>query len=155
MYILFEKDQVVIPAKRRKAQPVSTGDEIIVQRQGVPEHLRIRFLNYDETPRGGVPYLLSLKTNRGILVADVSSETDRKGFIDHPIPPSAMFATITLKPQTWPEVYKFNLGYTNPIDKVSGWQARLNNLGYDCGAEDGELGPKPKQLSEPFSRLKN
>lgn len=154
MYILFEKDQVVIPVKRRKTQVVATGDEITVQRQGVPEHLRIRYLHYDETPRKGVPYLLSVKTAKGVTVADISSETDGKGFVDQAIPPSAVFATITLNPGPWPEVHMFNIGYTNPIDKVSGWQARLNNLGYDCGKEDNELGPKTQAAIRAFQRAK-
>jgi len=154
MYILLEKDQVVIPTKRQKMQAIASGDQLIVQRQGVPEHLRIRFLHYDEMPRVGVPYLLSLKTAKGVLVADISSETDDKGFVDQPIPPSAVFATIILDPGPWPEVHEFNIGYTNPIDKVSGWQARLNNLGYDCGKEDGVLGPKTREAIHAFQRVK-
>jgi hypothetical protein len=154
MYILFENDQVVIPAKRRKAEPIATGDEMTVQRKGVPERLRIRFLHYTQTPRVGVPYLLSLKTDKGDVVADISSETDDKGFVDQPIPPSAVFATITLNPGQWPEVHEFNLRYTNPIDKVSGWQARLNNLGYDCGKEDNVLGPKTERAIKAFQRAK-
>lgn len=154
MYILFEKDQVVIPAKRQKTESIATGDQITLQRQGVPERLRIRFLNYDETPRVGVPYLLSLKTEKGVLVADISSETNDKGFVDQAVPPSAVFATITLNPGKWPEVSEFNLAYTNPIDKVSGWQARLNNLGYDCGKEDDVLGPKTRAAICAFQRAK-
>ncbi len=154
MYILLEKDQVVIPAKQQKVQVVATGNGLTVQRLGVPEHLRIRFLHYDETPRVGVRYFLSLTTDKNILIADISSETDEKGFVDQPIPPSAVFATITLNPGPWPEVHEFNIGYTNPIDTVSGWQARLNNLGYDCGEEDGELGPKTRAAIRAFQRAK-
>ena len=154
MYILLEKDQVVIPAKRQKVQIVKTGDALTVRRQGVPEHLRIRFLHYDETPRVGVPYLLSLTTDKGVLVADIASETDDKGFVDQPVPPSAVFATITLNPGPWPEVHEINIGYANPIEKVSGWQARLNNLGYDCGKEDGELGLKTQAAIRAFQRAK-
>lgn len=154
MHILVEKDHVVIPRKRQKAMAAATGERVTVQRQGVPEHLRIRFLHYDDTPRVGVPYLLSLTTDKGIPVADISSETDDKGFVDQAIPPSAVFATITLKSGRWPEVHKFNIGYTNPIDEVSGWQARLNNLGYDCGAEDNKLGPKTQAAIRAFQRAK-
>ncbi len=154
MYILFPEDKVVVPAKRQKSHAVATGGALTVQRQGVPEHLRIRFLNYDETPRVGVPYLLSLKTDKGVLVADISSETDGKGFVDQAVPPSAVVARITLNPGPWQEVHEFNIGFTNPIDKVSGWQARLNNLGYDCGAEDNELGPKTQAAISAFQRAK-
>ncbi|PUA26716.1 MAG: hypothetical protein B0W54_23560 [Cellvibrio sp. 79] len=154
MYILFEKDEVVIPAKREKARTVAAGVQLTVQRQGVPEYLHIRFLNYDETPRIEVPYLLSLKTDKGILVADAFSKTDDKGFVNQPIPPSAVNVTIILNPGPWSEVHEFNLGYINPIDNVSGWQARLNNLGYDCGAEDNKLGPKTQAAIRAFQRTK-
>jgi peptidoglycan hydrolase-like protein with peptidoglycan-binding domain len=120
----------------------------------VPEHLRIRFLNYDETPRVEVPYLLSLTRDKNILVADISSETDDKGFLDQPIPPSALFATITLNPGPWPEVFKLNLGHTDPIDELTGWQTRLNNLGYDCGGEDGILGENTRLAICAFQRSK-
>jgi len=33
------------------------------------------------------------------------------------------------------------IGELATIDDVAGIQARLNNLGYDCGGEDGQLGP--------------
>lgn len=121
----------------------------------MPERLRIRFLHYDETPRKGVPYLLSVKTAEGVLVADISSETDGGGFVDQPIPPSAKFATITLNPGPWPEIHELNIGYANPIDTVSGWQARLNNLGYECGKEDDQLGPKTQAAIRAFQRTKN
>lgn len=154
MYILFPGDEVVVPGKRRKTQVVKAGDGLTVQRRGVPERLRIRFLNYDETPRKGVRYLLSVKTAEGVLVADISGETDDRGFVDQAIPPSAVFATITLNPGPWSEVHEFNVGYTNPIDTVSGWQARLNNLGYECGEEDGVLGPKTRAAIRAFQRAK-
>lgn len=137
MYILFPEDNVVIPAKRQKAQAVNTGYELTVQRQGVPERLRIRFLHYDETPRLGVPYLLSLKTDKGVLVADISSETDGKGFVNQSISVGAKLATIILNPGPWAETYDFNLRHIDPIDEVSGWQARLKNLGYYYGEENG------------------
>lgn len=155
MYILFPGDKVVVPGKRQKVQTVKTADGLTVQRQGVPERLRIRFLHYDETPRKGVPYLLSVKTAEGVLVADISSETDGGGFVDQPIPPSAKFATITLNPGPWPEIHELNIGYANPIDTVSGWQARLNNLGYECGKEDDQLGPKTQAAIRAFQRTKN
>jgi len=154
MYILFEKDQVVIPAKRQQSLAAATGDQIVVQRQGVPEYLRIRFLHYDETPRVGVPYLLSVTTKKGGPVADISGKTDDKGFVDQPIPPSAAHATIIVNPGPWPQVHKLNIGYINPIDKISGWQSRLNSLGYDCGAEDDELGPKTRAAIRAFQRAK-
>jgi len=154
MYILLDNDQVVIPGKRQKTATVVSGERIIVQRKGVPQNLRIRFLHHDETPRACVQYLLRLTTENGIPVADISSKTDENGFVDQPVPPSAALATVILNPGPWPELHKFNIGYINPIDTVSGWQARLNNLGYDCGAEDDKLGPKTQAAIRAFQQAK-
>ncbi|WP_158568966.1 MULTISPECIES: peptidoglycan-binding protein [unclassified Duganella] len=142
MYVLFEGDVVAIPAKRMKLESVAAGDQVIVQRRGVPEHLRIRFLDHMRRPRAGVPYFLSVATDSGIPVPDVLGETDAGGFVDQPIAPSAIHATIILQPGPMEEVHEFDIGYVDPIDTVSGWLARLNNLGYGCGIaaeEDGIL----------------
>jgi hypothetical protein len=155
MHVLYQDDGVVIPAKRQKTQAVSAGDKITLERQGVPEHLRVRFLHYDESPRDGVPYLLSLTTENNIPVADRSGQTDDEGYVDQAIPPSAVRATITLNPGRKPEIHRFNLGHTNPIDEISGWKARLNNLGYDCGAENNEWGPKTEAAIRAFQHAKD
>lgn len=154
MHILLAKDIVVIPPMRQKTVAATTGDQLTVLRLGVPERLRIRFLHFDESPKAGVLYMLSITTDKSIPVVDISGKTDENGFVDQYIPPSALIATITLNPGLRPEIYKFNIGYTNPIDEVSGWQARLNNLGYDCGVEDNDLGPKTQNAIFAFQRDK-
>lgn len=154
MNILYAGDVVVVPAKRGKTVSVDTGNRVTVQRLGVPEYLRIRFLDINEKPRVGVPYLLSLVTENGDPVVDISSETDQDGNLEQPIPPSATIARVTLSPTIWPDAYEFRIGYKDPADTVSGWQARLNNLGYDCGAEDGIAGPLTRNAVYAFQRAK-
>ncbi|NRR30245.1 peptidoglycan-binding protein [Oxalobacteraceae bacterium] len=151
MYVLSSNDRLVIPPKRQKPATGTGGDRFTVRRKGVPERLRIRFLRYDATPRSNVPFLLSLVTQSGDPVADIAGNTDDAGFVDQPIPPSAIRATVTLVLDE-AEVHQFKLGYTNPVDQVSGWQARLNMLGYDCGPEDDNLGPRTEAAIRAFQR---
>lgn len=133
LYILFPGDQVVIPGKRQQDVSVAAGDRMIVQRRGVPERLRIRFLDEDGKPRAGVAYLLNVTTRDGSPVKAVAGNTTEDGFVDQPIPPSAVTAEIMLVHDLEPETYQFDVGYIDPIDTPSGVVARLNNLGYRCG----------------------
>lgn len=152
MYILFEKDQVVIPAKRQKVQPVHTGDALMVLRKGIPESLNIRFLNYDDTPRVGMPYLVKIETKGDDIFPALSGTVDGQGLVRVPIPPKAIFAEITLGQGNDQQIHKFDLGYVNPIDTLSGVKARLNSLRYYCGDETDEPNQKTKDAIKAFQR---
>jgi N-acetylmuramoyl-L-alanine amidase len=154
MHILYPDDRLVIPARRQRALAVATGDQVILRRRGVPGRVRIRFVQFDETPRAGVPYLLSVTTGDGVPVADIASKIDEAGFIDQLVPPNTVHATVTLHPGPWAEVHDFDIGVTNPIDTIAGWQARLNNLDYDCGAADNQAGPRTQAAIRAFQRAK-
>ena len=48
------------------------------------------------------------------------------------------------------EIWNLRLGYMDPLDAVSGVQARLNNLGFDCGDPDGVLDDDTKAAIKAF-----
>ncbi len=155
MYILEPDDVVYVPETRVTNVSENTGTHVKVRRKGVPERLRIRFLKHDDTPRVGLPYLLSVKTNDDETLPHIKGTTDEKGFVDQPIPPRAVFAEIVLGEGRRQEVHEFDLGYVDPIDSVAGWQARLNILGYPCGEQDGEFGARTSASIKAFQRDKN
>jgi hypothetical protein len=88
-----------------------------------------------------------------VLVIDGKMQqgsTDGDGVIDIPIPPGAQSGNLTVGPD------KFSvdvaLGALDPVDLLSGVQARLNNLGYPCGTPDGELNDLTKNALQYFQK---
>jgi N-acetylmuramoyl-L-alanine amidase len=51
------------------------------------------------------------------------------------------------------QVWDLKIGYMDPADEVSGVQARLNNLGFDCGEPDGVLDDDTKAAIRAFQVL--
>jgi len=50
-------------------------------------------------------------------------------------------------------IYKLNISYMDPLDEgCRGVQARLNNIGYSCGEEDDELGPRTLAALRAFQK---
>lgn len=151
-YILLPGDLVAIPAKRVNKHQVGIDRQLRIRRKGVPERLRIRFLNHDYTPRADYPYLLSIQNAAGTPLADIRARTDSDGMVEATIPPDAIAATISLGLGAEPEVHHFDLGYLNPVEDVAGWKARLNNLGYQCGDGDDAGDSATVSAIEGFQR---
>ena len=51
------------------------------------------------------------------------------------------------------QVWDLRIGHMDPADEVSGIQARLNNLGFDCGEPDGVLDDDTKNAIRAFQVL--
>jgi Putative peptidoglycan binding domain len=49
-----------------------------------------------------------------------------------------------------PTIYTVRTGDLDPIDTIEGIQDRLNNLGYDCGEEHGEIGSETEAALQAF-----
>ncbi len=154
LYILAPGDQVTVPARRPHAIGTTAGSFITLQRVGVPERLRIRFLSYDDAPRSGLPYLLSVESESGAIIPVQSAVTDEGGFVDAGIPPDSVIAEIVLGYGDERETHRFELGKAAPISSVAGWQSRLENLGYLEGAASGVLDPATRGAIEEFQRAR-
>ncbi|WP_377705329.1 peptidoglycan-binding protein [Pseudoduganella sp. UC29_71] len=152
LYILAAGDLLTVPARRPRMAEVAAGSDVTLRRLGVPERLRIRFLSFDDSPRAGLSYLLTVESESGAVVPVRSGLTDEDGFVDAGIPPDAVTAEIVLGYGNQRETHRFALGKAAPITTVQGWQTRLANLGYYTGDHSGVLNPGTKLAIAQFQR---
>jgi hypothetical protein len=72
----------------------------------------------------------------------LSGEVPEDGSLKLRVPPGAKEAVLKLDPEGegGPLEWKLALAPIPPVNEIKGLQIRLNNLGFTCGPEDGELG---------------
>jgi len=141
--VLLAGDQVFIPDKREKTDVCATEQRHRFRRKGTPENLQVRVL-YENVPRANEPYVLEIdgQAERGT--------TDADGNIRRAIPPNARRGKLTVGEGAEQLEFDLTLGAIDPIDTLTGVQERLNNLGYDCGEEDGMLGEETERALRDF-----
>ncbi|MEA2414989.1 MAG: hypothetical protein QOI58_1646 [Thermoanaerobaculia bacterium] len=148
MNVLAEGDTVAIPAKRIAAHPVDAGTRVQLRRKGIPDVVRIRFLDAEGKPRADVPYLIELETTDGI--EQRNGKTNADGYVIEKALAALGRVKITLGSEE--EVYEFLPATLDPVETTAGVQARLVNLGYSCEDEDGEVGPLTTRALREFQR---
>ena len=133
MNVLLAGDVVVIPDKRPKERPAQTGRLNVYRRRGIPAVYRLQLFDIEE-PRANQEYRLTVdgEVYRGT--------TDQDGKLEEHLPATARQGELVIGSDEFRLRIKF--GHLDPIHEVSGVQKRLINLGYDCGAVEGELGPR-------------
>lgn len=141
--ILYPGDVLFIPDKEEKEESAPTEQRHRFKVKGVPAMLRLQFKHGDK-PRANEPYTLQIE---GKIF---SGTTDGEGKIKHPLPPNAKRGKLLLG--EYQEEFLLEFGHLDPIEEVSGVQARLNNLGFDCGKIDGVLGPKTEAALIEFQK---
>jgi hypothetical protein len=131
---------VAVPPKRPKSVKATTGMRYVVRHKGVPEYLRVQFIDAEGEPRANVPYLLEIEDSEGGPSLTTQGQTDSTGLLEVPIPPTATRAFVTFGRGSTVRRIELDIGYLDPIESVAGVQERLENLGYSCGEDGGELG---------------
>jgi hypothetical protein len=152
--ILGEGDTVYVPDLNAREEPRGTDQRHRFMLRGGPTRLRLRIVG-PPPPRAGsrakneplpdLPYVVDIegKLQRGT--------TDGNGMIECTIPPNARDGRLVLEPGTAREfTIPLKLGQLEPVEETRGIQARLNNLGFHCGAVDGVLGPRTQRALRRF-----
>lgn len=141
--VLLPGDEVWIREKEQKEESCATEKRHRFKRKGVPEILIVQ-LKIDDEPMANEPYVLEID---GALS---EGRTDGDGKVEITIPPNANKGKITLRESG--DEYELELGGLDPITEISGVQARLRNLGFECGPIDGKLGSKTQSALREFQK---
>ena len=141
--VLRPGDRVTLPAKHIKKEPGATEMRHRFVLKSEPAKLRLRLLDEDK-PRANEPYTLEIDGHV------FPGTTDANGRLEQAIPPNAR--TGKLKVGRNQDEYLLELGHIDPVSSLTGVQARLNNLGFRCGAVDGVLGARAKMAIRAFQR---
>jgi N-acetylmuramoyl-L-alanine amidase len=131
-HVLLPGDRLHIPELRRREETGATEQRHRFRRKGVPSKLRV-VLEDEDGPRSGLSYTLEIED--GTIH---EGHTDGDGAIEHPIPPGVKRAILVVGDP--PEHYELKLAHLDPVESVSGQQARLANLGLYARKIDGKQG---------------
>jgi hypothetical protein len=81
--------------------------------------------------------------------------TDEQGMLERRIDPAAPSGVLTIRFPGAPRrhcTWRLKFGHLDPVDQVTGIQARLNNLGFASGPVDGVMGPVTTEAVRAFQR---
>lgn len=142
--VLYLGDEIFIPEKEERQESGATNKRHRFRKKGEPAKLRLRLLDDEEEPRADKKYILEIDGNL------FSGTTDSDGRLEHSIPPNAKKGRLIIEENQ--DEYLLDLGHIDPINEISGIQARLNNLGFYFGAIDGVMGPKIGAALKAFQK---
>jgi hypothetical protein len=139
-HVLAPGDQVIIPDRNDKQEFRPTGASHPFQVDIPPLFLRIQLKDLDDKPIANADCDIKLDTDS----APSQVKTDGNGFLLRQISRNSKSADLTVhlpskteNPDAEPPdnkvAYAVHIGNLNPHDKLSGQQARLNNMGYFAG----------------------
>jgi N-acetylmuramoyl-L-alanine amidase len=135
-YVLFPGDKVFIPDLRIKEVACATDKRHPFLKKDPKEQLRIVLTDEDDRPVAGESYVLEIDDKYR-----VEGVTKSSGEIKETIPPGAVKGRLVVGEGDNQRVYVIGLGHIDPVEKLSGAQGRLLNLGYYDGVVDGIPGP--------------
>ena len=118
--ILLPGDALFIPDKENKVVSIETTRIHSFVLPGRRLLLRIAVEDFHERPVTNVPVELEVEG------AVAQRQTDGSGTVEQEIPNNAEIGVLRTPDLHFP----IKIGYLNPIDAETGWQARLLNLGY-------------------------
>jgi hypothetical protein len=139
--VLFQGDEVFVPELDIREESRGTDARHKFKLKGQKVKFKLKLLMMGE-PRAGESYSL--------VVDGVphSGTTGGDGLLEHEIPANAKSGKLILRGGK--EEYPVRIGHLDPIDEIAGVQQRLNNLGFNAGAEDGEMNDTLKAALTAF-----
>lgn len=139
--ILFPGDRIVIPDKQRKTVPIATATTNRFRMKSPKWVFRIEMKDEEMNPLSSMPFELYVD---GKLLKQ--GATGSGGDIEVPIPSDANTGELHFMGEN----FQLEFGVLDPISRITGVQARLNNLGFNVGPVDGMLGPMTRNAVFAF-----
>jgi hypothetical protein len=137
--LLFPGDKVVIPPKGVHRFEAKTGQRhtLSLQKGSSDSNLvRLRFKDAFGEPVSGLEFKVTLPDGN-----EISGTTDSDGKAELELAADVERVNLSICDVDSELV----IGDLNPVARVEGVQQRLNNLGFGCGAVDGDVGPKTRR----------
>lgn len=156
--LIFPGDQLFIPDAQTKTVQVQTNQphRFTLTKDGVSLHLNL--VDAQRNPLDILKYELSTAQETMTRKKNEPGwESLGQGLVQETFARPESKATLKIwtidEGAAEPDfAYTLMIGHLDPIEQVTGMQARLNNLGFDCGAVDGTCGPKTQSSLKAFQK---
>jgi hypothetical protein len=152
--ILAPGDEVIIPQRKPPVFQLATGKSHTLKVKVPKVQLHLALVDDEGKPFKNAKYEILLS---GGPKSTIKGTTDGNGVLNEKIPYDEVEIDISAWPPNDPNNQPVNwtvyVGGLDPIDTVTGVQARLRSLGFDCGDEFGELGPATTDAIDEFKEL--
>jgi N-acetylmuramoyl-L-alanine amidase len=149
--VLHPGDLVFVPDKEKRKEPCSTEKRHRFVVKSATVLLRIYLKETGGKALANLNYTLAVGEQK------LKGRTDGEGLLKQEIPADVHSGKLTLDDLgiSW----ELEIGHLDPVDdktdetvRMTGIQARLNNLGYFCGAVDGVFGPLTEAALKRFQK---
>lgn len=147
-HVLAQGDELHIPDKEVEYRSCATNEKHIFRVKAIREYLQQTLLDEEGKPLAGLDYELTAgdKVYR--------RKTDSTGSLREEVPVDAKTATLKVWRRSGDESsvmkWEIRLAHLEPVETAYGLKARLNNLGYACGAVDDSIDEKTKEALRLF-----
>jgi hypothetical protein len=138
--VLLPGDQLFVPEKQVKKVVCATTNTHRFRLHAEPVLLRLVLRDLNSDPIANTPCTLEVNGQ----IYELTSGAD--GLVEQKIPRTAESGRLTFGQLVIP----LQIGHLDPVAEVSGWRARLNNLGYNAGKSDDPLDPQLQSAVEEF-----
>ncbi|MFH1216444.1 MAG: peptidoglycan-binding protein [Pseudomonadota bacterium] len=147
--LLCKGDKVKIPDKTEKKEQGADGQKHRFKAKGLRTHIRFLVEDFEGTGLAGKKYKLEVgrESFEGTTAGD--------GLVEHIVMANETQGTLTVwldNTKTSSLMWPLEIGALEPHTEKRGIQARLNNLGFNSGKEDGIVGPKTKAAVNAFKK---
>ena len=139
-HVLLPGDVVHIPSKTPKEVSKPTTQRHIFHARVKPLKLRLALRDYNGDPIANTPCTLKIGDTKYEL------KTNADGILEHPVRKTDTSAVLRIQGRD----IQLQIGHLDPHDAMSGWRARLNNLGYHAGNSDDPDDPRLRAAIEEF-----